>query len=296
LNQLRRLRRIRVVVLKDLLRWSRIHYCYLLFGALQVVGPAVAHAGATEELTPEALLNRAFENLYGSDYIQTIELETRQREGRSVRRRLQVVRRQSVRPGKALLRFLEPYDIRRTAILVLENEGANDDLYIYLPAIRLTRRISAAQRADAFFGTDLSYEDIEPKRAEDYRVEWAPEDAPGECLVMLLRPRAGIDSSYEMMRACIEIRRSVIEWMDFYRRGEIVKRMESVLDSVREVEEHHIPFEITFRSMNTGSTTKVTTERYEVRDALPDSLFSTWNLEAGDAARDRKHARSGGDS
>ena len=44
-------------------------------------------------------------------------------------------------------------------------------------AARLTRRLSSSQRADSFFGTDLSYEDVEPKRISDYEVVWPAEDA-----------------------------------------------------------------------------------------------------------------------
>ena len=32
--------------------------------------------------------------------------------------------------------------------------------WLYLPALRKTRRISAANRGDYFLGTDLTYEDI----------------------------------------------------------------------------------------------------------------------------------------
>jgi hypothetical protein len=236
-------------------------------------------------------LERAFRNLYADDYVQTMELETQQRSGRPMSRRLQVTRKQSTRPGKALIRFLEPFDIRRTAILILENEGGNDDLWVYLPALRLTRRISAAQRADAFFGTDLTYEDVEPKRTEDYLARSLAQDASDfDCTTIGIWPRPGIESAYERIHACIDEGNAVIRRMDFYRDGKILKRARAIPESIRAVEDHFIPFEMIFTTLRTESTTRVTTGRYELREAIPDSLFSTWNLEVGDAARDRKRS------
>ena len=257
---------------------------------------ALAQSAATEPETAAELLERSFRNLYADDYVQSMELRTRHRAGRGVRRRLQITRKQSVRPGKALVRFLEPGDIRRTSILILENEGANDDLWVYLPALRLTRRLSSAQRADSFFGTDLSYEDVEPKRAEDYDASWLARDAVDpQCATLAISARPGIESSYERVHMCIDQKLAVIRWMEFFQKGALSKRMASDPQSVREVGGHFIPFEMTFTTLRNGSTTTVTTERYEMREEIPDSLFSTWNLEAGDADRDRRRSGSVGE-
>ena len=105
-----------------------------------IAAPRASQAAAPEAGSAAELLDRAFRNLYAEDYIQTLVLATQSRGGREMRRRLQLTRRQSVRPGKALLRFLYPQAIRRTSVLILENPGASDDLYVYLPSARLTRR------------------------------------------------------------------------------------------------------------------------------------------------------------
>ena len=99
-------------------------------GVAAAVAGLCVHSGAGASVedtrparsTAAALLDRAFHNLYADDYIQTMELTTRSRGGRAMSKRLQITRKQSVRPGKALVRFLEPYAIRHTSVLVLEND------------------------------------------------------------------------------------------------------------------------------------------------------------------------------
>jgi hypothetical protein len=265
-------------------------------GTLRLVAAALAlvwlAAPLRAEEEPGALLARAFENLYADDYVQTLELVTESRGTRALSRTLQITRKQSVRPGKALVRFLEPFDVRRTSVLVLENEGGSDDLYVYLPALELTRRISAAQRADAFFGTDLSYEDIEPKHAGDYQVRALPHDATtaDDCVVLEIRAGDGFESTYERLVSCIEPARALIHWTDFYRHGRKVKRLEVDLAQIREIGARRVPFQMTMTTLRNGSRTLVRTTRYELTGDIPEKLFSTWNLQAGDAERDRAKA------
>ncbi len=258
-------------------------------GLLLALALASFSSAASSDVSPDELLHRGFENLYADDYVQVLELTTRGGGARPMSRTLQLTRKQSVRPGKALVRFLEPYDVRRTSVLILENEGASDDLWIYLPALRMTRRVSAAQRADSFFGTDLSYEDVEPKRAVDYSVRHVADDSlPGEgCARLEVRALEGIESTYEQMVSCVEPERGVIHWTEFYRKGELVKRLDVDLASLRPVGDRLIPFRMTMRALRSGSETELVTRSYDIVEEIPDTLFSTWNLEGGDARRDR---------
>jgi hypothetical protein len=251
-------------------------------------------ASASDEAA--ALVDRAFKNLYADDYVQMLWLRTRTRGGREMARRLQITRKQSERPGRALVRFLEPYAVRRTAILVLERDGASDDQYVYLPAAERTMHLSASQRADSFFGTDLAYEDLEPKYAGDYAVtslgDQTFEGIP--CAHLELRPRPEFESSYERMETCIEPARAIMLWTDFYNRGKPWKRLEIDPTEVRPVKERFIPFRMTMSMPRRQSETVIETESYELRPEIPETIFSVFNLESGDAKRDR--SRSGGEA
>ncbi len=277
--------------------WQPIYSAPMRAVALLALGVGLAAVAAAQprDATPapgtaQVLLERAFANLYADDYIQTLRLTTRARGGREMSRQLQITRRQSVRPGKALVRFLAPYDVRHTSILILENDGASDDLFVYLPAVRRTRHLSSSQRRDAFFGTDLCYEDVEPKQAADYRASWLGmemrDDAP-VCARLEIRARPPFESTYERMISCIEPERAVIHWTEFYREGQVVKRLETDLSQVRSIGDRFIPFRMAIATPRIRSETRVDTERYDLRPAIPDALFTTWNLEAGDARGDR---------
>jgi len=71
--------------------------------------------------------------------------------------------------ANVLIRFLSPGDIRGTAFLQLEHSSADDDIWVYLPALKKSRRLVANNKKDSFFGSDFSYGDILPPRVDLYR-------------------------------------------------------------------------------------------------------------------------------
>jgi hypothetical protein len=89
------------------------------------------------------------------------------------------------------------------------------------------------------------------------------------------------------MRSCNEPERALIVWTEFVRKGEVVKRLRMDPKSVRPVGKRFIPFLITMETLRTRSRTEVRTQSYELA-SVPEKMFNTWNLESGDAEKDRK--------
>jgi hypothetical protein len=59
-----------------------------------------------------------------------------------------------------LIRFLSPPDVRGTAILLIEHSDRDDDIWVYLPALKKVRRLVSSNKRDSFAGTDFSYGDV----------------------------------------------------------------------------------------------------------------------------------------
>lgn len=62
--------------------------------------------------------------------------------------------------SKLLVKFLSPADIKGTGFLQIEHSAGDDDQWIYLPALKKTRRLVANNKKDSFVGSDFSYGDI----------------------------------------------------------------------------------------------------------------------------------------
>ncbi|HET9372520.1 MAG TPA: outer membrane lipoprotein-sorting protein [Vicinamibacterales bacterium] len=71
--------------------------------------------------------------------------------------------------SKFLLRFSTPADIKGTGVLQIEHSDGDDDLWIYLPALKKSRRLVANNKKDSFAGSDFAYGDIALPKVDSYR-------------------------------------------------------------------------------------------------------------------------------
>ena len=67
-----------------------------------------------------------------------------------------------------VVRFLSPPDVKNTSNLMIEHSDGDDDIWIYLPALKKVRRIVASNKKDSFVGSDFSYGDVIGQRVEDW--------------------------------------------------------------------------------------------------------------------------------
>jgi hypothetical protein len=70
--------------------------------------------------------------------------------------------------SKLVIRFSTPPDIKGTGVLQIEHSDGDDDLWIYLPALRKSRRLVANNKKDSFAGSDFSYGDITLPKVDQY--------------------------------------------------------------------------------------------------------------------------------
>ena len=69
---------------------------------------------------------------------------------------------------KRIFRFLSPADVKGTGVLVFDYDNQADDVWIYIPALRKTRRVVSSQRSQSFMGSDFTYGDLNIPSLDDY--------------------------------------------------------------------------------------------------------------------------------
>jgi hypothetical protein len=135
--------------------------------------------GAQRGLTPQDVAERVQDRDTGRDSRAEMRMRLFDRQGR-VRERtmtLLTLRGTAGAGDKTLVRFLYPNDIKNTALLVWEHPNADDERFLYLPALGRVRRIAGAEKQESFVGSDLSYEDMGGRDIADYTYSFADEDA-----------------------------------------------------------------------------------------------------------------------
>jgi hypothetical protein len=69
-----------------------------------------------------------------------------------------------------LMFFEHPADVKDTAFLTwdYDDPDRDDDQWLYLPALRKTKRIASSDKSGSFMGSDLNYADMTDRNLTDY--------------------------------------------------------------------------------------------------------------------------------
>jgi len=67
-----------------------------------------------------------------------------------------------------MIRFLSPADVKGTAMLIYDYENSDDDMWVYLPALRKSRRIISSEKGKSFMGSEFANADMTKPNLEDF--------------------------------------------------------------------------------------------------------------------------------
>jgi len=70
---------------------------------------------------------------------------------------------------KRLIRFLEPPDVRGTSMLIVDNENTDDEMWIYLPALKRTRRIVSSDKGKSYMSSEFTNADMSSPPPSDFK-------------------------------------------------------------------------------------------------------------------------------
>jgi len=146
---------------------------YMLIGAVR---PASAEEAAASSgpLTGPEIIRKSRELIYKiQDQKNKVILHLIEKDGSKKRieatRYWKNYRAEEGLDSKMLLTTDFPPDSRGISFLIWDysKENKTDDLWLYLPALRMVRRISAQDQNDAFLGSDLTFGDMGQRRLDE---------------------------------------------------------------------------------------------------------------------------------
>jgi hypothetical protein len=249
--------------------------------------PFAPTSGATDAGTPvEPLaadhLRQAFEARYNFDLVEVVKLTVHGRSG-TMSRTVEMAIKRVDGQLRSVGFFTEPLYLRGTRLLMIENLDREDDFFVYLPSQKKVRRVSTAQRSAAFMGTDLNYEDMERRYAEDYLVKSKSDSMIEGESVFVVHAIPQYDSSYASLDFYISQLDHAILEVRYFRKGsdEPCKVQKVPRAMILKRDGFLIPTRIEVEDFRRRSVTTVEFEDIRVNPKISDSLFSTVALESG---------------
>ncbi|MCR4931436.1 MAG: outer membrane lipoprotein-sorting protein [Bacteroidales bacterium] len=185
---------------------------------------------------------------------------------------------------KKIMFFTYPGDVKGTGFLTWDYDKTNkeDDKWLYLPAMKKTRRISgASSKTDYFMGTDFTYDDMGGRNVDEDKHKLLREEMRDghKCWVVESIP---VDSREIYSRKVSWIRQDcdVAVYVEFYDKLKKLHRVMSVLD-VKKVEGFWTVTKMEMKNVQSGHSTQITVSspKYDIK--VDKSMFTVNKLEKG---------------
>ncbi len=195
-----------------------------------LVGSLVMGGEARAGLTAKQIVDKAMKHSYlGKDGSQaSVRMTLKNRRGAQRIRSLLIWSMRKSKRTRSLVRITAPADVRGTSFLFKENASGTDDMWLYIPALKRTRRIVGKARQGRFLGSDFTYADLEArglkgathKRLADSKI------SRFSCYVIEAKPKAGSGSQYSRIVAWIRKDNFVAIRLKMYdKRGALLKKL-----------------------------------------------------------------------
>jgi len=132
-------------------------------------------------LEPKEIMQKVYDREDGNNAIMDMEMLLVDSKGDQRQRTVKSWRRDAGAGGKdaeTIMFFLEPADVKNTGFLTYDYDDSSkdDDQWLYLPALKKTKRIASSDKSSSFMGTDFTYADMTKRNINNYNYTLVKED------------------------------------------------------------------------------------------------------------------------
>jgi outer membrane lipoprotein-sorting protein len=254
---------------------KRRPFAFFFVPALLLLGPTSA---LPQTPSPQEIMNRAYRVFFysGDDMKAKVRMRLVSKEGSERIRELTMLRK-NLAGGEQryFIYFHSPADVREMTFMVWKYPQRDDERWLFIPAVKMVRRIAANDKRSSFVGSDFSYEDISGREVEDDTHTLAREDTLNGRPVFVIRsvPKDEKSSDFAYRLASVDKENSVLWREEYYdKRNRLYKVFTA--DEVKQVMGQWTTLRRTMNNVQNDHRTEVVFSEVEYNVGLEDSLFS----------------------
>lgn len=182
--------------------------------------------------------------------------------------------------------FQSPANIKDTRFLQKENYGKDDDKWIYLPALKNTRRVNTSEGSKAFVGSDASYDDMSTREIDedDHQYQGVEEKnvrgTTYTCDKVKEVPHDKKNSQYSYRITWVDQATHVPVYTEMYDKdGKLEKTLE--VPVIVNYKGYTITKEAYLTNVQKKHSTALIIKKLAVDEAIPDRVFTADFLKTG---------------
>ena len=236
--------------------------------------------------TGNEVMRKCREQMLTND--QSVEITMELINKRGMKRIREIIRKSKTDENEnvsQIIQFLSPADIRGTGFLSIESSKREDDRWLYLPALKKTRRIPASQQSAKFMGSCFTYEDITTEKINqfDYKITGSEKIKDQNCYILEAIPnneKTKSESGYS--KRIIYLHKDnhiMIRVIYFDKKGIKIKELNN--DDIRKIENTNKwrAHKMEMEEIKSGNKTILLYKDFKINSGINNTLFTKENLE-----------------
>ena len=199
-------------------------------------------------------------------------------------RKLSTATRKFGDASKMMMKFLEPADVRGTTLLVFDYETKDDDLWIYMPALRKTRRIVSSEKGKNFMGSEFTNADMSKPNLDEFIYKLLGEEpidgkpcwkVEATCKTETQEDQYGFSKRITY----IEKENYLARKIDYYDlRGELL-RVETIKEYKKQSNGSYFAFYMEMKNVQNNRRSVMTIDKFQLGSTLTEAQFSPAMIE-----------------
>lgn len=188
-----------------------------------------------------------------------------------------------------VMMFFTPASVKDTRFLQKENEGKDDDKWIYMPSLKQTRRVASSDGSKPFVGTDFTYDDMSSREVDEDTHELVKESEDKgnfkNLYVVKSTPKDPKSSQYQYRISWVTKDTWIPTYVELYdKKGKLLKVNE--IKAIKQMPGngghlYNIPLENVMTNVQTNHSTSMKMVNIEVDKPLADGYFTPNFLNTG---------------
>ena len=185
---------------------------------------------------------------------------------------------------KTMIKFLAPADVKGTAMLIFDYEVKDDDMWVYLPSLKKTRRIVSSQKSSSFMGSEFSNSDMSKPNMDEFTYKLAgTETVDGHACHKIESEckTSEIASVQKFVKKITYIDKTtyLTYKVDFYDKDNKLIKTSSMGNYKKQTDGKHMAFSMTAVNHKNGRKSEIIIDEYKRGSDAVENYFSTSNLE-----------------
>jgi outer membrane lipoprotein-sorting protein len=258
--------------------WKRTAQQLTVSLAVALAMALLASPAQADPPLPEIIKRTNLASYYqGQDGRARVKMTITDKQGRSRMRELTILRRDHADGGKQsfYMYFHSPADVAKMSFLVHKHPGADDDRWLYMPALDLEKRIAGADKRTSFAGSDFFYEDVSGRApSEDHH---ALVKTTGNYYVLKHTPKkpGAVEFSHYIMH--VHKTTFLPTKVQFFDKGGNLERVMTTL-KVKKIQGYSTVVKASMEDKKRGSTTVLEFSGVKYDMGLPAKVFRKRSL------------------